>query len=139
MSTLDEIIQVLKNHNLSLDDIKCFSISFYNGIEKVETDYGSFDEPKYKTITLPTYEGDNKPAMYDEYREAMLEDIAKIASIEGFGTVWLKNSDWLFRQQPQLEEVYPSGWGYETVPVIPKSLILNSQGNLINNTSIERS
>lgn len=129
MSTLDEILELLKNHNLSLDDIKCFSIAFYNGIEKVETDYGSFDEPKYKTINLPTYEGNNKPALYDDYREFMFEDIAKIASIEGFGMVWLNNGGWLFRNQPHMEEVYHDDWQYETIPLIPNSLILDIQGN----------
>tara|TARA_R100001463_G_scaffold2822_7_gene11717 strand:+ start:8676 stop:9089 length:414 start_codon:yes stop_codon:yes gene_type:complete len=130
-NVLEEIKSVLNNNGLQLDDIKCFTISFWVGTELV--DYGpySHEEPKYETINLPTYEGDDKPAMYDEYREAKLEDIAEIGSIEGFGTVWLNNGDWLYRPQPQLEEVYPSGWGYETVPVIPKSLILDKFGNKI--------
>ena len=129
MNTLEEITQLLKNNNLSLDNIKCFDIYFWDGTELV--DYGpggTHEEAKYSNISLRTYE-DSKPAMYDDHREAMFEDIAEIASIEGFGTVWLNNGDWLSRQQPHWEEVYPAGWGYETVPQIPESLIVNSQGN----------
>ena len=123
MNTLEIITHLLKNNDLSLDDIKCFRIYFWIGTRDVEVDGNFYEEPKYKTISLYTYE-DSKPAMYDDHREAMFEDIAEIPSIEGFGTVWLNNGDWLFRQQPELEEVYPAGWGYETVPEIPKGLIL---------------
>ena len=118
MTVLDAITQLLKDNNLSLNDIKCFSIHFWDG-----------EDANLKTISLPTYK-DNKPAMYDEYREVIFKDIAEYSDIEGFGTIWLNNGDWLFRDQPQLEEVYPDGWRYATVPEIPKSLILNSQGNL---------
>jgi len=127
-NVLYAIKELLRSHDLQLDDIKCFSISFYDGMEEVKVLCYHYEEPKYKTISLPTYEG-KKPAMYDEYREAMFEDIAKYSEIEGFGTVWLNNGDWLWRDQPHVEEVYPDGWRYGTVPVIPKKLILDKQGN----------
>ena len=129
-NVLRELTQVLKEYDMEMSDVKCFEIVY-------DQQFG-YDE-NAEIFTMYAYDTNHpKPALYDEHLEATIQDMNNCNYDEGygaqklFGTVWLKNGDWMTRGEYDGSE----WWEYHTMPDIPKHLMLDKQGNNLSGLSI---
>lgn len=114
-----ELKGVIEDAGLSMDNIKCLDIKLNQGYDEM---YNDID------IHFKIYSYDDvKPALYDEHREATLNDMDKhrydsgFGGQELFGCVWMDNGEWITRGEYDGSE----WWEYHRAPEVPQKMIIN--------------
>jgi len=116
---LKEVEEVLKQNNKTTDDIKCLQIQLGSPVSAPIGDEW-FTKP-IEFIVPVNYD-------VDEFGQTLC-DMSNNTYDSGyggqelFGTIWMKNGDWLERGEYDGSE----WWEYKTCPEIPNELLKNKE------------
>ena len=114
---LAELKARIEDNGLTMDNIKCAGLWLHQGY-----DMDTYED-KGVDFKIYMYNG-SKPALYDDYREAVISDMGKYEYDSGyggqelFGTVWMDNGEWLTRGEYDGSE----WWEHHRRPSIPEYL-----------------